>query len=175
MCKYFLDAIEKHQYGWFWNCPNGKTCIYKHCLPPGFIFQPKSSNLEDHLVEEVDIGEEIEEERKKLNLLQCTPVTIETFNKWKEERKLKQVEELKEQVKEASKKSSSRNKILSGRALFTFDPTLFVDDEGAADDDEYDIKDDDDDEPRDSEDYTETVNDADLFLDEDVELPSDDD
>lgn len=23
VCKYFLDAIEKECYGWFWQCPNG--------------------------------------------------------------------------------------------------------------------------------------------------------
>lgn len=23
ICKYFLDAVEKRQYGWFWVCPNG--------------------------------------------------------------------------------------------------------------------------------------------------------
>ena len=29
VCKYFLDAIEKTQYGWFWTCPNGgKACKY---------------------------------------------------------------------------------------------------------------------------------------------------
>ena len=29
VCKYFLDAIEKSLYGWFWVCPNGGTsCKY---------------------------------------------------------------------------------------------------------------------------------------------------
>jgi hypothetical protein len=26
VCKYFLDAIEKSQYGWFWQCPSGESC-----------------------------------------------------------------------------------------------------------------------------------------------------
>ncbi len=29
MCKYFLEAVEKMQYGWFWQCPNGDTCHYR--------------------------------------------------------------------------------------------------------------------------------------------------
>jgi predicted RNA binding protein with dsRBD fold (UPF0201 family) len=41
VCKYFLDAIENLKYGWFWSCPNGETCKYKHRLPPGYIFKPK--------------------------------------------------------------------------------------------------------------------------------------
>ncbi|KAJ8533967.1 hypothetical protein K7X08_007291 [Anisodus acutangulus] len=24
VCKYFLEAVEKKQYGWFWVCPNGE-------------------------------------------------------------------------------------------------------------------------------------------------------
>jgi len=30
VCKYFIDAVEKALYGWFWECPNGEKCIYKH-------------------------------------------------------------------------------------------------------------------------------------------------
>ena len=37
ICKFFLDAVEKSKYGWFWQCPNGTACIYKHALPPGFV------------------------------------------------------------------------------------------------------------------------------------------
>lgn len=36
ICKFFLEAVEKKQYGWFWQCPNGgKDCKYRHALPPG--------------------------------------------------------------------------------------------------------------------------------------------
>jgi hypothetical protein len=38
VCKFFLDAIEKSLYGWFWQCPNGENCHYRHALPPGFLF-----------------------------------------------------------------------------------------------------------------------------------------
>ncbi|EMR11144.1 hypothetical protein PNEG_00740 [Pneumocystis murina B123] len=31
VCKFFLEAIEKGIYGWFWVCPNdGDNCKYKH-------------------------------------------------------------------------------------------------------------------------------------------------
>jgi hypothetical protein len=36
ICKFFLEAVEINKYGWFWECPNGKSCIYRHALPPGF-------------------------------------------------------------------------------------------------------------------------------------------
>ena len=24
-------------------CPNGHNCIYRHCLPPGYVFKKKSA------------------------------------------------------------------------------------------------------------------------------------
>ena len=41
---------------------------------------------------------------------------------------------------EAQKKASGKSNILSGRALFTYDPNLFQDDDEAADNDAYEIK-----------------------------------
>ena len=35
ICKHFLDAVENSKYGWFWECPGGPKCHYKHALPPG--------------------------------------------------------------------------------------------------------------------------------------------
>jgi hypothetical protein len=39
ICKFFLDAVENRQYGWFWQCPNGKDCKYRHALPPGYVLK----------------------------------------------------------------------------------------------------------------------------------------
>ena len=48
VCKHFLQAIEKGLYGWFWNCPNGgDKCIYRHALPPGFVFKKTKSDNDD--------------------------------------------------------------------------------------------------------------------------------
>lgn len=39
VCKFFLEAVEKRLYGWFWQCPNGKECKYRHALPPGYVLK----------------------------------------------------------------------------------------------------------------------------------------
>lgn len=66
MCKFFLKAIEDGKYGWFWDCPNGGNCIYRHALPPGFVFKTKKKGPDEEtegtkisleqLVEEEVIG-----------------------------------------------------------------------------------------------------------------------
>lgn len=49
ICKFFLEAVEKKQYGWFWQCPNGgKDCKYRHALPPG---SASSSSPRPHLMQ----------------------------------------------------------------------------------------------------------------------------
>ncbi|RRT64243.1 hypothetical protein B296_00041980, partial [Ensete ventricosum] len=48
VCKYFLDAVEKKQYGWFWVCPNGgKDCHYRHALPPGYLQVKSEQGMEE--------------------------------------------------------------------------------------------------------------------------------
>lgn len=42
ICMFFLEAVEKSKYGWFWSCPNGTSCIYRHALPPGFVLKKVS-------------------------------------------------------------------------------------------------------------------------------------
>ena len=37
VCKYFISAVEDGKYGWFWKCPNGESCMYRHSLPPGYV------------------------------------------------------------------------------------------------------------------------------------------
>jgi len=58
---------------------------------------------------------------------------------WKEEKKRVRAEEVEKKKKEDEKKNkgSGKQHLLSGRALFQFDPTLFVDDEEAADEKIY--------------------------------------
>jgi hypothetical protein len=45
VCKFFIDAVEKRQYGWFWQCPNGKDCKYRHALPPGYVLKSEMKAL----------------------------------------------------------------------------------------------------------------------------------
>ena len=51
VCKFFLEAVEKSKYGWNWECPNGVTCHYKHCLPVGYVLR-KKTNKDDKEQEE---------------------------------------------------------------------------------------------------------------------------
>jgi hypothetical protein len=143
VCKFFLDAIESQKYGWFWQCPTekeGKECIYKHRLPAGFVFRPKAEKKQDDDEEDdkLTIVEEIEEERKQLDLSKCTMVTLESFQKWKAEKLKKKEAETEQRRKEEAKKSGTKgHSVLSGRDLFKYDPSLFVDDADAAGDDAY--------------------------------------
>ena len=61
VCKYFLTAIEKSLYGWFWACPNGNKCIYRHALPPGFVLQKDKKAAEDE-EEKITLEEHVENE-----------------------------------------------------------------------------------------------------------------
>lgn len=138
VCKYFLDAIEKEIYGWFWTCPNGgDNCMYRHALPPGYVFKSKKQReLEAQAAAEeksdADITEEIEELRAALPP-GGTPVTEASFLAWKKKRDEKRAAEIKAKIEEDNKRqgSNKENKGISGRALFTFDPSLFVDDADA--------------------------------------------
>jgi hypothetical protein len=61
VCKHFLDAVEKKQYGWFWACPNGgKECHYRHALPPGYILKSQMKALLEEERDKIPIEEEIE-------------------------------------------------------------------------------------------------------------------
>jgi hypothetical protein len=85
VCKFFLDAVEKSQYGWFWECPNGVSCHYRygrhtsahappilvaerpgrwdpcsHALPPGFTL--KRDKKKDDGETKISIDEFIETE-----------------------------------------------------------------------------------------------------------------
>ena len=142
-CKFFLDAIENRQYGWLWECENGPSCHYRHALPPGFVLKPKvkpGERQEEDEDERPDIGELIEDERRKLNLAKCTPITLELFTKWKEAKKKQREEQVEKERKEAAKKGGGAGlHALSGRDLFRYDPSLFQDDE-EADDERYVIE-----------------------------------
>jgi len=138
VCKFFIDAVENYKYGWKWVCPNGMNCIYRHCLPPDYVLKRdrKIENEEDI----INILEEIEEARMKITSDSCTKITKEIFEKWKEDKKKKKEEEIENKRKEEAKKTGGKGlNVLSGKQLFSYDPTLFVDDMDAADDEEYEI------------------------------------
>lgn len=137
ICKYFLDAVEKSLYGWFWNCPNGNTtCMYRHALPPGFVLK-KDQKKEDE-EEKVTIEEHIENERNQLTGT-LTPVNKGTFLAWKkrkiEEKKQKLQEDMK--LKKEEFKAGKGMMKISGKEVFLFKPELADADDEEADDDVY--------------------------------------
>ena len=60
ICKHFLEAVENSKYGWFWNCPNGAKCIYRHALPPGFVL--KKDQKKEEKEEQISLEDLIERE-----------------------------------------------------------------------------------------------------------------
>ncbi|XP_057476536.1 zinc finger CCCH domain-containing protein 11-like [Actinidia eriantha] len=122
VCKYFLEAVEKKQYGWFWACPNGgKDCHYRHALPPGYVLKSQMKTLLEEEAEKMPIEEEIENQRAKVTT--TTPMTTELFVQWKK----KKMEE-REAGLAAQRAERAKNDRMSGRELFLSDSSLFVDD-----------------------------------------------
>lgn len=133
VCKYFLDAVEKSQYGWFWQCPNGDRCHYRHALPPGFQLKKKGEEKKQDEDEGPSLEEVLENQRKLL--VGGTPVTLETFLEWKK-KKIAEKEAAEKKEKDAlrAKAADSKGRIgvgLTGRDLFAFNPEMFQDDEDA--------------------------------------------
>jgi len=131
VCKFFIDAVEEGKYGWFWTCPNGgDKCMYQHKLPVGyvslhcihsimindffrFVLKTKEQRaaekalMDKSPLKTLTLEDFLESERHKLTG-QLTPVTPETFAKWKAERMdKKQAEDQARLAKEAT-----------GRAMF---------------------------------------------------------
>lgn len=122
VCKHFLDAVEKKQYGWFWACPNGgKECHYRHALPPGYILKSQMKALLEEERDKIPIEEEIENQRAKVTT--TTPMTPDLFFQWKN----KKMEE-REAGLAAQRADRAKNDRMSGRELFLADASLFVDD-----------------------------------------------
>ncbi|KAM0512413.1 hypothetical protein ACHAPE_008863 [Trichoderma viride] len=132
VCKFFIQAIEDGKYGWFWICPNGgDKCMYKHALPPGFILKTKEQRAAEKALYDksplktLTLEDFLESERHKLTGT-LTPVTPETFAKWKKER----------MDKKAAEEQARKAKDNTGRALF--ESGKWRDDDSEADSDDED-------------------------------------
>ncbi|XP_065161023.1 LOW QUALITY PROTEIN: zinc finger CCCH domain-containing protein 15 homolog [Atheta coriaria] len=125
ICKHFLEAVEKSKYGWFWSCPSGGNCIYRHALPPGFVL--KRTRKKEDLKEKISLEDLIEKERAALGPKQ-TRVTLETFIAWKK-RKIQEKKDnlIKDEEKKRQDYKAGRQVGLSGREMFSFNPELAVD------------------------------------------------
>lgn len=136
VCKYFIEAVENTKYGWFWECPNGETCIYRHALPPGYVLKKDKKRIDElNKLDKISLEELIEKERSCLSSKNCTKVTLESFIAWKK-RKLREKQKKAsddEKQKRTNFKFGKQNG-LSGRELFTFNPDLIGDDDEEAND-----------------------------------------
>ena len=125
ICKYFLDAVEKKEYGWFWECPTikeGLKCIYRHVLPVGYELKTgKKEKVEVKSIEELI-------ESKRLLLKSTTLVTAESFKEWKQKRVSEREKLLSEQDKQ--RMDNIKKKVwsgMSGREMFQFNKEMQVD------------------------------------------------
>ncbi|KAK4900088.1 Translation machinery-associated protein 46 [Elasticomyces elasticus] len=114
VCKFFIEAVENQKYGWNWSCPNGgDKCMYKHSLPPGFVLKTKEQRAAEKALMDksplatLTLEDFLESERHKLTGT-LTPVTPETFAKWKQERL----------DKKAAEAEAQKMKEATGRAMF---------------------------------------------------------
>ncbi|KAF9466473.1 hypothetical protein BDZ94DRAFT_1250992 [Collybia nuda] len=141
VCKHFIQAIETQKFGWFWECPNGEQCQYKHALPPGFVLKSQKKALEEAAkANTISLEEFLEVERHKLGS-NLTPVTPETFAKWKKTRMDKKEAE-QEAMRKAKDLQSTAGKGsgMSGRDLFQYNPEWFEDEDDGDATDEWDLE-----------------------------------
>ena len=134
VCKYFVQAIEDGKYGWFWTCPNGgDKCFYRHSLPPGFVIKTKEQRAAEKALKDksplatLTLEDFLESERHRLTGT-LTPVTPETFAKWKKER----------MDKKDAESAALKAKEATGRALFESGNWKAESDDDSDDDDSED-------------------------------------
>ncbi|KAF7771648.1 hypothetical protein Agabi119p4_5959 [Agaricus bisporus var. burnettii] len=140
VCKFFIEAIETQKFGWFWECPNGSNCQYRHALPPGFVLKSQKKALDEAAkANTISLEEFLEVERHKLGT-NLTPVTPESFAVWKKTRMDKKEAE-QEALRKAKDLHSSAGKSsgMSGRDLFQYNPEWFEDEDEAGSDDDWDL------------------------------------
>jgi hypothetical protein len=106
------------RFGWFWECPSGQDCKYRHALPPGFVLKAQRKALDDAAKANViSLEDFLETERHKLGP-NLTPVTPESFAKWKQTR-INQKTAAEEALKKAKDAQAAAGKSsgMSGRDL----------------------------------------------------------
>lgn len=144
VCKHFINAVENGTYGWFWTCPDGgDQCKYRHALPPGFVLKSQQKRDEEEANKQtITLEEFLETARHKLDQSKLTPITKESFAKWKQTRmdKREAEESAIRKTKEATA-ASGRATGMSGRDLFSFNPTFMGEDsDDDGDDDDWDLQ-----------------------------------
>jgi len=103
-------------------------CQYRHALPPGFVLKSQKKALEEaERANTISLEEFLEVERHKLGP-NLTPVTPETFAKWKQTRMNKKEAEADAMRKAKNAQAAAgKNSGMSGRDLFQYNPEWFQD------------------------------------------------
>eukprot|EP01125_Pyxidicula_operculata_P001004 TRINITY_DN108_c0_g1_i1.p1 TRINITY_DN108_c0_g1~~TRINITY_DN108_c0_g1_i1.p1 ORF type:complete len:400 (+),score=163.27 TRINITY_DN108_c0_g1_i1:14-1213(+) len=115
ICNHFLQALDDNKYGWFWQCPNGDKCQYRHALPPGFQLKQKKTDAKK--VEERPIEEVIEEQRSALQ--GGTKLNNDTFKAWREKIKKQKADDLKAKEEARSQDLKSGKVKRTGREILS--------------------------------------------------------
>jgi|MDSW01.2.fsa_nt_gb ATP-binding cassette subfamily F protein 2 len=132
VCKHFLAAVETRKYGWFWACPGGDACKYKHKLPKGYVFKSDLvAMMREAALNRKSDQDDLREALEKLkDSGPGTPVTLEVFLDWKTRR----VEARKEREAKAREERQKKGKF-TGRELCESKDMTHASDEGSAQDD----------------------------------------
>jgi|ERR1712080_209152 len=95
----------------------GDQCMYRHALPKGFVL--KKDRKKEDKKDQISMEELVETKRAELSARSdLTPVTLETFVKWKKRKLREKAEQLKkEDSKKKDKAKSGLTTGLSGREL----------------------------------------------------------
>jgi len=139
-CANFIEAVETQKFGWFWQCPSGESCQYRHALPPGFVLKSQRKAQEEaEKANMISLEEFLEVERHKLGS-NLTPVTRESFAKWKQTRMNKKEAEadVLRKAKDAQA-AAGKSSGMSGRDLFQYNPEWFQDADEDEDEDDWDL------------------------------------
>eukprot|EP00730_Choanoeca_flexa_P016327 TRINITY_DN7684_c0_g1_i3.p1 TRINITY_DN7684_c0_g1~~TRINITY_DN7684_c0_g1_i3.p1 ORF type:complete len:395 (+),score=138.33 TRINITY_DN7684_c0_g1_i3:59-1243(+) len=134
VCKHFLEAVEKGLYGWFWVCPNGgEACKYRHALPEGYVLKRDKKKQQEE-EETISMEDLIDHERAALaEKTNQTPVTFETFMKWKKKKIAEKKKRLAQEQKKKKKEFDSGKSFgVTGREYFSYRPDAAGDDDAEA-------------------------------------------
>ncbi|XP_054756052.2 zinc finger CCCH domain-containing protein 15-like [Lytechinus pictus] len=134
VCKFFIQALENMKYGWFWSCPNGGKCKYRHALPPGFVLKKDKKKMDEQEEEQkISLEELIEQERNKLTG-ELTKINLQTFMQWKKRKIAEKREKLEaDQNKKRNELKQGKSLGVTGRELFQFKPEMVGEDEDEGD------------------------------------------
>ena len=107
------------RYGWFWECPNGDKCKYRHCLPQGYVLKRDKKKMEqDKKDNKISLEDLIERERAALGV--GTKITLESFKIWKEKKRAEKKKALQAETKKKKGKAKSGNNTgLTGKNMKT--------------------------------------------------------